>query len=115
MMRQMNRLIALLVLLVAATLETGGDALVRAGIRTPAPWTRFGFLLAGAVVLFFYGWTVNTPPWGFGRLLGVYVVLVFLMAQVLAIAVFGQWPDRGLWLGGALIVGGGVVIAMSAR
>jgi hypothetical protein len=43
MMRQMNRLIALLVLLVAATLETGGDALVRAGIRTPAPWTRFGF------------------------------------------------------------------------
>jgi hypothetical protein len=90
-MREMHRLIALLVLLVAATLETGGDALVRAGIRTPAPWTRFGFLLAGAVV----------PPWDFGRLLGVYVVLVFLMAQVLAIAVFGQWPDRGLWLGGA--------------
>jgi small multidrug resistance family-3 protein len=97
-MRQMNRLVALLLLLMAATLETGGDALVRAGIRTPAPLTRFGFFVAGAVFLFLYGWSVNTPPWDFGRLLGVYVVFVFLMAQVLAIAVFGQWPDRGLWL-----------------
>ena len=88
MMRQMNRLVALLVLLVAATLETGGDALVRAGIRTPAPLTRFGFLLAGAVVLFFYGWTINTPPGDFGRLLGVYVVLVSSWRKF--------WPSRCL-------------------
>lgn len=114
MMGSMNRVVALLMLLAAATLETGGDALVRAGIRHPIPLARVGFWLAGAVVLFLYGWTVNTPPWDFGRLLGVYVVFVFLVAQVLAIAIFGQWPDRGILLGGALIISGGIVIATSA-
>lgn len=114
MMVSMNRLVALLILLMAATLEAGGDALVRAGIKHPVPLARFGFCLAGAVVLFLYGWTVNTPPWAFGRLLGIYVVFVFLVAQVLAIAIFGQWPDRGVLLGGALIIGGGIVIATSA-
>lgn len=111
----MNRVVALLILLLAATLETGGDALVRAGIRHPIPLARVGFWLAGAVVLFLYGLTVNTPPWGFGRLLGVYVVFVFLVAQILSIAIFGQWPDRGVWLGGALIISGGIVIATTAR
>lgn len=71
--------------------------------------------MAGAVVLFLYGWAVNTPPWGPWPSSGRYVVLVFLMAQVLAIAVFGQWRDRRVWAGGALIIGGGVVIALSAR
>jgi len=113
-MGSMNRIVALLILLLAATLEAGGDALVRAGIRHPIPLARFGLWLAGAALLFLYGWTVNTPPWDFGRLLGVYVVLVFLVAQVLAIAIFGQWPDRGVLLGGGLIIGGGIVIATSA-
>jgi Uncharacterised BCR, YnfA/UPF0060 family len=111
----MNMLVALLIMLVAATLETGGDALVRAGIKNPAPMARFGFWLAGAVALILYGWTVNAPPWDFGRLLGLYVVFVFLVAQVLAIAIFGQWPDRGIWFGGILIPSGGIVIALSAR
>jgi small multidrug resistance family-3 protein len=111
----MNRLVALLTLLAAAGLETGGDALVRAGIKNSVPVARFGLWLAGAAMLFLYGCTVNTPPWDFGRLLGVYVVFVFLLAQVLAITIFGQWPDRGVWLGGALIICGGIVIVASAR
>ena len=114
MIGPMNRMIALLILLLAATLETGGDALVRAGLKSALPLARFGFCLAGAVVLFLYGWTVNTPPWDFGRLLGVYVVFIFLVAQALSIAISGQWPDRGVCLGGALIMSGGIVIAASA-
>ena len=90
MIGPVNRLTALLILLVAATLETGGDALVRAGIKHPVPLARLAFWLAGAVMLFLYGLTVNTPPWDFGRLLGMYVVFVFLVLQVLAIAIFGQ-------------------------
>jgi small multidrug resistance family-3 protein len=113
MIGPMNRMIALLILLLAATLETGGEALVRAGLKSPLPLARFGFCLAGAVVLFLYGWTVNTPPWDFGRLLGVYVVFIFLVAQALSIDIFGQWPDRGVCLGGALIISGGIVIAVS--
>ena len=56
----------------------------------------------------------NAPPWDFGRLGGVGVVFVFLSAQVLAITTFGQWPDRGVWLGGTRIICRGIVIAMSA-
>jgi len=96
MTKQMNRIVAVLVLLVAATLETGGDALVRvSGSFMAGPLTpRLGTLAVS--------WECTWCS-------------VFLMAQVLAIAIFGQWPDLGIWLGGALIFGGGAVIAMSAR
>ncbi|MBV9503761.1 MAG: hypothetical protein JO323_02020 [Acidobacteriia bacterium] len=109
----MSKGLALVVLFMAAALEAAGDALVRSGIRSTAPHARLGFCLAGAVVLFLYGWTVNTPPWEFGRLLGMYVVFFFLVAQILSVLMFGQWPTRGVLLGGALILCGGAVIAFS--
>jgi hypothetical protein len=40
---------------VAATLETGGDSRVRAGIKNPVLLARVGLWLAGAVMLFLYG------------------------------------------------------------
>ena len=39
-----------------------------------------------------YGSVVNVPRWDFGKLLGVYVVLFFLMAQLLNKLRFGQSP-----------------------
>jgi hypothetical protein len=32
---------------------------------------------AAAIILFAYGLTVNAPPWDFGKLLGLYVVISF--------------------------------------
>lgn len=74
---------------------------------------RAGLLLAGAVVLFAYGYVVNTPPWDFGRLLGVYVVFFFVVAQIVNWLAFGQVPGARLILGGACIIIGGLIISGS--
>ena len=108
----MNLTSALLTLLLAAVLEAGGDALVRAALHA-SPWRRVSLFAAGAVVLFAYGYTVNAPPWNFGRLLGVYVVIFFLVAQLIAWLVFHQRPAGGVWLGGAFIVAGGVIMTVT--
>lgn len=102
----------LLLLLAAAMLEAGGDALVRHGLRASSA-IRLAFLLGGAVVLFGYGCLVNTPPWQFGRLIGVYVVFFFLLAQGIAWVAFGERPSIPMLVGGALIVSGGVVVSLS--
>ena len=108
----MKNLPALSLLLLAALLETGGDAMVRMGLRTHSFGARLFLWIAAAAVLFAYGWVVNSPDWDFGRLLGVYVVLFFVVAQILSWAVFGQKPGMPVLLGGALIVAGGVVITL---
>jgi small multidrug resistance family-3 protein len=109
----MTRGTAILVLLFASLLETGGDALVRSALRSSEVPKRAFLFLAGAAVLFAYGWVVNAPPWDFGRLLGLYVVFFFAIAQLIAWLVFGQVPTRSLLIGGLLIVSGGLVIALS--
>jgi drug/metabolite transporter superfamily protein YnfA len=106
----MNLAFAYLLLLVAAMLEAGGDALVRVGLHGSAPGSRIGFFAAGALVLFAYGVAVNAPPWDFGRLLGVYVTLFFLVAQIINLAVFGVRPTLPIYAGGALIMAGGLLI-----
>jgi hypothetical protein len=59
---------ALVLLICAAVLEVGGDALCRAGLRG----SRGGLLMLGGVVLWFYGIMVNASGWNSGRLLGIY-------------------------------------------
>ncbi|WP_158928344.1 hypothetical protein [Acidisphaera sp. S103] len=106
---------AYLLLSLAAVLEAGGDALVRVGLHNPGPFARAGLFMAGAATLFAYGLAVNAPPWDFGRLLGVYVTLFFLFAQVINLAFFGIRPDLPIIAGGALIVAGGLVITLWHR
>jgi drug/metabolite transporter superfamily protein YnfA len=109
----MSHLTAYAILLLAAVLEAGGDALVRLGLHANALTSRLTCLTAGALVLFVYGVTVNTPPWDFGKLLGIYVTLFFIVAQLINLLVFGIRPDLPMILGGALILSGGLVILLS--
>ena len=102
---------ALFVLFLAAILEAGGDALVRAGLRAPTLPVRLTLLALGGLVLFSYGYVVNAPRWDFGRLLGVYVVFFFVTAQLLSWLVFGQPPSRAVVLGGAFVIVGGVIMS----
>jgi drug/metabolite transporter superfamily protein YnfA len=108
----MNLFVAYLLLLLAAVLEAGGDALVRVGLRSETLAGRAGLFALGAAVLFAYGLAVNSPPWDFGKLLGVYVTLFFLVAQLINLIVFGTKPDLPICLGGALILGGGLLITL---
>jgi small multidrug resistance family-3 protein len=107
-----SRVTAMCVLLLAAVLEAGGDALVRQGLHAPALAARLALFALGGVVLFSYGYVVNLPGWDFGRLLGVYLVFFFLVAQAIAWLVYGQLPSRPLLVGGALIVAGGAIISI---
>jgi drug/metabolite transporter superfamily protein YnfA len=104
----------LLVLLAAAVLEAGGDALVRSGMHAATSGRRLLFWLTGGVVLFAYGYVVNAPPWEFGRLLGIYVVFFFVVAQLISWLVFNQPPGRAVLLGGALVVAGGLVMSVGS-
>ncbi len=107
---RMNNFVILLILVVAATLEAGGDALARIGLHASALPVRLGFFAAAAGVLFIYGVTVNAPPWDFGRLLGVYVALFFVVAQLINLLAFGVRPGLPIFCGGALILAGGMLI-----
>jgi len=109
----MSRTVALLILFAAAVLEAGGDAIVRAGLHNSRLASRLPIYLIGGCVLFAYGWVVNAPPWDFGKLLGIYVVFFFVVAQLISFFAFGQKPSVTLLLGGLLIVAGGLVIGLA--
>jgi drug/metabolite transporter superfamily protein YnfA len=109
----MTRTTALAILLLAAILEAGGDALMRAGLHKSVLWQRATLFTIAAIVLFAYGWTVNSPPWDFGKLIGIYVVFFFLIAQLISWVIFKQTPSRAVLIGGMLIVGGGLVISIA--
>src|SRR5437764_15075887 len=101
----------LLILFVAAVLEAGGDALVRSGLHASTAGLRTAFFVLGGVVLFSYGYVVNAPTWDFGRLLGVYVVFFFVVAQLISWLVFHQRPTMPVLIGGVFIIMGGVIIS----
>jgi hypothetical protein len=105
-----HRLGALSLLALAALFEAFGDSLFQSGIHRAGGMSRVLFLVSGALILGLYGFTVNIPHWDFGKLLGIYVVMFFLVAQVLAKVRFNQAPTAPIYLGGTLIVAGGLVI-----
>ena len=101
---------AFAVLSLAAFLEVSGDACFQSGLYQSTGATRGLWFLGGAAVLASYGFFVNLPQWDFGKLLGVYVVLFFVIAQVVAKVRFHQAPTTPILVGGAFIVAGGLVM-----
>lgn len=97
----------LAILILAAALEVGGDALVRIGLRGPAYW-----MAAGGVALFAYGILVNQSGVDFNRLMGIYIAVFFVVSQVISLILFKQLPDDRILLGGGFIVTGGLLILL---
>lgn len=102
---------AIAVLSLAAFLEAWGDSFFQVSFYRSNGIARILSFCAGTAVLAAYGSVVNVPRWDFGKLLGLYVVLFFIMAQVLNKIRFGQSPGAGIYAGGALVVAGGLVMA----
>lgn len=102
---------ALILLSFAAFLEVFGDSFFQAGLHHATGSARLCSFASGIAILAFYGFTVNVPRWDFGRLLGVYVALFFVVAQVVAKIRFDQTPTTPIYVGGTLILAGGGIIA----
>ena len=97
----------LAILILAAALEVGGDALVRIGLHS------YGYsLAAGAFALFAYGILVNQSGVDFNRLMGIYIAIFFVVSQAISFVFFKQIPDDRMLLGGGFIVAGGLVILL---
>lgn len=117
-MRSLDRLLAVpggvfAWLLLAALLEVSGDAFFQSAVHRASGASRWASIAAGALSLFFYGLAVNLPRWNFGKLLGLYVVLFFVTAQVIARVKFHEPASWSVVVGGILIISGGVVLTLS--
>jgi drug/metabolite transporter superfamily protein YnfA len=97
----------LAILIVAAALEVGGDALVRIGLGG-----RSYLIATGGITLLVYSILINKSGLDFNRLMGVYISIFFVVSQVISLIVFKQMPDDRLLLGGGFIVTGGLVIML---
>ncbi len=99
-----------LLLLLATTLEVSGDAAVRLAIYNHTGPLRFTLFLAGAALLLGYGSSLNTAPVEFGRIVGLYVAILFVVWQIINFLVFRMLPGLPVWLGGALVIAGGLLV-----
>jgi len=97
----------MIVLIGAAAAEVLGDLGMRLGIGG-----RVWGYAAGVCLLAGYGWLVNQPAFGFGRALGLYIAVFFVVSQAVAFLALGDRPSPSLLVGGALIVAGGLVIQL---
>ena len=99
-----------LFLIVATTLETFGDAIVRIGIGQTG-WLPRGWLFAaGALLLFGYGLSLNLAPIEFSRVVGLYIATLFIIWQIVNLIVFRSPPGASVLFGGTLIVAGGLIV-----
>ena len=102
-------------LVVATVFESLGDAIVRLGLGHHSPTARVLLFLAGAVLLFVYGLTLNLAPLAFGRVVGLYIAVLFVVWQFINLLVFRSLPTVPILLGGALIVAGGCLATFWKR
>lgn len=97
-------------LVVAAALESGGDALIRHGLGHASRW----WLAFGAVVLVLYGFAVNLNRLvDFSTLMGTYIAVFFVVSQIIAVGM-GERPSLMTLLGGSFIVAGGLIVQYGA-
>lgn len=95
----------------AAFLEAFGDSCFQAAMYHSSGWASAAAVALGAAVLIAYGVMVNLSRWDFGRLIGVYVAVFFVSAQIINRMRFGHAPTLPICAGGALIVAGALVMA----
>jgi len=102
----------LAILILAAYLEVQGDACFQSGLYHASGLKRAGWFLGGTAVLVLYSLLLNSSKVDFGKLLGIYVVLFFLVAQVIAKLQLHQTSTKPIYLGGAFIVVGGMIMTL---
>jgi hypothetical protein len=102
----------LVLLLVATTLEVSGDAVIRMAIYDHAGVSRIALFLAGAALLFGYGSFLNLSPIDFGRVVGLYRAILFVVWQIINFIAFRTLPTLPILVGGGLIIAGGAIVTL---
>ena len=97
---------AIVVLVLAASLEVAGDAVIRKGMRGGG----LVVIALGFVMLGTYGVVVNQLGWDFSRLLGVYVAVFAAVAVLTGRLIFREVIPMSTWIGLAVVVAGGLII-----
>jgi hypothetical protein len=97
-------------LIIATALEVSGDATVRIALYGHTGATRFVMMLAGALLLFGYGFSLNLAPVEFRHVVGLYIATLVVMWQLINFMTFRTAPDLSIIVGGTLIVLGGLII-----
>jgi drug/metabolite transporter superfamily protein YnfA len=103
--------VQLLVMVVAAVLEVGGDALIRRGLHTSGPL----LVAAGFVVLGSYGVVVNQLALDFSTLLGAYVGVFAITSVLFGRAFFGDRVGGLTWVGLGVVLLGSAIIYYGQR
>ena len=103
---------AFVVLALAAYLEVQGDACFQSGLYHSSGTKQVSWFAAGTAVLVCYSLFLNSSKIDFGKLLGIYVVLFFVVAQIVAKLQFHQSPSKPIYVGGAFIAIGGLVMTL---
>lgn len=100
-----------LLLVIATVLEVSGDAVVRMGIHHHSTGVgRIAIFCVGGLLLFGYGYFLNTAPVEFGRVVGLYIATLFIVWQIINFLMFRTLPALPVWVGGILVVAGGLII-----
>lgn len=110
MIKAMQNLHPIVFLLIATTLEVCGDAIIRNGIYQHTGLYRVMLWLAGALLLFGYGYFLNLAPVEFGQVVGLYIATLFVIWQIINFIAFGKIPTLPIAVGGSLIVAGGLIV-----
>jgi len=100
----------LVFLVIATVLEVSGDAALRVALYNHAGLARLCIFLAAAALLFGYGLFLNLAPIEFGRVVGLYVAILFIVWQVINFIAFRSVPTLPILVGGALVIAGGAII-----
>ncbi len=106
----MNKLSMLGLLVIATTLESSGDAIVRLGLGHHTVVARIGLFAFGAVLLFGYGVFLNLAPVEFEKVVGLYIATLFIVWQIVNFLFFRHVPTLPVLVGGLLIVSGGCLV-----
>lgn len=97
-------------LLLATTLEVTGDAFIRLAIYDHAGRIRLLLLFIGAMLLLGYGTSLNLAPVEFRHVVGLYIATLFIVWQIINFIFFRTLPNLPIFVGGTLIIIGGLVV-----
>jgi small multidrug resistance family-3 protein len=101
-----NRWVQLLVMVAAAALEVGGDALIRRGLTTAGPM----LIVAGFITLGSYGIVVNQLALDFSVLLGAYVGVFAIISVLFGRYFFEEHVGLTTWIGLGVVLLGSATI-----